>query len=97
MIEIRDTPEGAVVAVRVIPRARRSALEGVRGGALLVRIVAAPVDDAANDAVIDLLSRALDLPRRSVRIVSGERARAKQILVEGIAALALRARLKAIL
>ena len=37
-------PEGALLAVRVQPRAQRSAVEGWRGGALPVRVTAAPTE-----------------------------------------------------
>jgi uncharacterized protein YggU (UPF0235/DUF167 family) len=61
---------------------------------LLVRIAAAPVDDAANDALVDFLTRALGLPRRAAHIVSGARGRRKRIALSGISADAVRARLK---
>ena len=70
--------------MRVIPRARKSAIEGVRAGRLLVRVTAPPVDRAANDAVIALLSRALAVPRRAIRIVSGETGRDKVVNVDGL-------------
>jgi hypothetical protein len=45
-----------VLAVRVIPRARRDEVGGERAGRLLVRTTAAPVDDAANEAVRRLVA-----------------------------------------
>jgi hypothetical protein len=97
VIEIHDSPQGALLRVRVIPRGRRSVIDGGRGGALLVRITAAPVDGAANDAVLDLLADELRLPRRAFRIVAGERGRTKRIVVAGVAAETLRACLSDIL
>jgi uncharacterized protein (TIGR00251 family) len=76
---------GTLVRVRVTPRAGRSAIAGVRDGALLVRLAAAPVDGAANDALIDLLARALHLPKQFLRIIRGERSRDKQIAVDSLA------------
>ena len=70
-------------AVRVIPRARKSEIAGVRADAVLIRLAAPPVDGAANAALMDFLSRQLDLPARSIRIVSGERARLKRLAVSG--------------
>jgi len=77
----RDTAGGAVAAIRVTPRAGRSGIVGTRDDLLLVKLAAAPVDNAANDALVDVLSEALDVPRRDIRIVSGERSRTKKILV----------------
>ena len=70
--------------VRVIPRAGRTGFGGLRDGILLVRIAAAPVDGAANDELIALIAKALNIPKRDVTIVSGERARSKRIRIAGI-------------
>ena len=70
--------------VRVIPRAGRTGFGGLRDGILLVRLAAAPVDGAANDELIALIAKALNIPKRDVTIVSGERARSKRIRIAGI-------------
>jgi len=88
---IRDTPGGVELDVRVIPRARKTTLDGVRDGALLLRVAAPPLDGAANDAVIEYLAGLLDLPRRAVRLVSGERSRMKRLAIEGVSADRVRA------
>lgn len=70
--------------VRVIPRAGRSGFAGLRDGALLIRLAAAPVDGAANMELIALLSKALKLPKRDISIVNGERSRTKRIRIAGM-------------
>lgn len=70
--------------VRVIPRARKTELAGVRDGAVLVRLAAPPVEGAANEALIAFLSDVLHVPRRAVRILSGERGRLKRIAIDGL-------------
>ena len=68
----------------MIPRAPRTCVDGTRGGAILIRLAAPPVDGAANDALVAFLSEALALPRRNIRIVSGERSRDKRVQIEGL-------------
>ena len=51
---------------------------------LKARVAAAPVDAAANDALIALLAGALGRPKRAVRLVAGASARIKQIDIEGL-------------
>ena len=82
-MSLRLDVRGAVVRfpVRVQPRASRSDITGVHGDALKVRITAAPVDGAANAAVIELLAKTLGVPRGAVRIVSGEASRNKVVEV----------------
>jgi hypothetical protein len=75
-----------ILAVRVIPRAHKSAIAGRRGGAVLIRLAAPPVDGAANDALIDFLSKALQRPRRDISIVSGLKSRDKRVSIDGLSA-----------
>jgi uncharacterized protein (TIGR00251 family) len=77
-------PPDVVIDVRVIPRARTTEFGGERHGAYLVRLAAPPVDGAANAALIAFLADAFGLPRRAVRIVGGERGRAKRVAIEGM-------------
>ncbi len=77
-------PPDVVIDVRVIPRAKKSEFAGQRQGAYLVRLAAPPVDGAANAELIALLAQTLDLPRRAVRIVGGERGGAKRVAIEGM-------------
>ena len=72
------------LAIRVVPRASRAGIAGVRGEAVLVRLGAAPVDGAANAELVDTLARALDLPRRAVNIIAGARSRTKRVHLEGV-------------
>lgn len=76
--------------VRVQPRASRSEVAGLHGDALKVRVHAPPVDGAANEAVVTVVAEALGVPRRAVRIVTGETGRSKVVEVAGVGAAAVR-------
>jgi uncharacterized protein YggU (UPF0235/DUF167 family) len=75
---------GCVLTVRVIPRAGRTDLAGERAGALLVRLAAAPVEGAANDALLACLSERLDVARARLTLTAGARGRDKRIHVAGL-------------
>jgi uncharacterized protein len=81
---IRQTPTGVELDVRVIPRAKETRIAGERGDALLVRVSAPPVDDAANSQLVDYFSRLTHRPRSAIRIVSGTRGRTKRLAIDGI-------------
>ena len=83
---IRETAAGVELDVRVIPRARKTEMAGLRGDALLVRLAAPPVEGAANDLLVEFLASQLHLPRRAVRIVGGEHTRRKRVVIAGATA-----------
>jgi uncharacterized protein len=68
-------------AVRLTPRAGVDQVDGVVDGLLRVRVAAAPLEDAANRAVVRLLARQLGIAQGSVRIVGGTTGRIKVITV----------------
>ena len=90
---IREGPEGAVLLVRVVPRADRNAIQGVQAGALRVRLQAPPVDNRANELLLRVLADALDLPRSAVRLLAGEKGRTKRLLARGLSAATARQKL----
>ena len=86
------------LAVRVVPRGGRDAVEGWERDAadrpvLKLRVAAAAADGAANAAVIGLLAKTLKVPKSAVRIARGETARLKQIEVDGVDEAEIKARL----
>jgi hypothetical protein len=74
------------IAIRVTPRSAKPGTGGWRTDAdgreeLEVRVAAAPVDGAANAAVIDLLAKALGISRSQVTITAGHSSRHKRVEV----------------
>ena len=81
---IRQIPTGVELDIRVIPRAAETCIAGERDGALLVRVAAPPVDDAANARLVEYFARLTGRPRSAVRLVSGGRARRKRLAIDGL-------------
>ena len=71
------------LTVRVIPRSRRNAIEWQQG-ILKARLMAPPVDGAANDALIALLAEQLRIPRSSISIARGAASRQKIVEIAGM-------------
>jgi uncharacterized protein len=80
---LRETPEGLRLALRVMPKARETAIGEVRDGRLSIRVTTAPEDGKANEAVIKLLARAWRIPASRFEILSGHTSRDKQLLIQG--------------
>lgn len=89
-LDVRERGDSVRFAVRVQPRAARSTVEGVRDGALRVRLAAPPVDGAANEELVRLLARRLGVARRDVSIVGGVTSRSKLVDVRGVSVEAVR-------
>ena len=70
--------------VRVIPNARKSEFSGRREGELVLRIAAPAVDDKANKAAVEFMSRFFAVSKSSVLLVRGERSRHKIFEIVGL-------------
>lgn len=89
LVEERD---GRVhFAVRLIPRASRAAIAGVREGVLQVRVTAAPVNGAANRALLELVAKTLRIGPTTIRIESGATSSRKRLSIPRHAVERLRA------
>jgi len=69
------------ITVRVIPRSSKNAIS-LEGEVFKVRLTAAPVDGAANKALLKWLAERLHLPERALSIVQGSTGRQKIIQID---------------
>jgi uncharacterized protein (TIGR00251 family) len=84
----RYSTAGIAVAVRVTPRGGRDDIDGLEtlaDGRTVVKVRVRAIADGgeANRAVTGLLAKALGVPKRAVRLISGPTSRLKQIAVDG--------------
>jgi uncharacterized protein (TIGR00251 family) len=91
MILIQPHAEGATLAVRAQPGAKRNGILGEHSGALKVAVTAPPLDGRANDAILDLLASWLGAKRSHLELLRGASNRNKVVLLKGITAEALAA------
>jgi uncharacterized protein len=94
MVAIKNSPNGATLAVKVHPRAKKNAITGETGDVLKLALTAAPADGKGNEACIDFFAKLLKLPRSSITIAAGETSRNKVIRVAGVSAEEVRRLLK---
>jgi uncharacterized protein (TIGR00251 family) len=72
------------VRLRVSPGAGRAQIVGRHGDAWKVRVMAAPEQGRANEAVLRLLADALAIPRDTLELVSGHSGRDKIVELTGL-------------
>jgi uncharacterized protein (TIGR00251 family) len=77
--------DGAVLDAFVQPRATRTAVVGMHGTALKIKVAAPPVDGKANDALREFVADALGLPRSRVELIAGASSRHKRLRIAGVA------------
>lgn len=87
--------DGATLAVRAQPGARRTGVVGTHSGALKVAVSAPPEDGRANAAVLEALKDWLGVRRSQLDLISGHANRNKVVLVRGVTAEQLQARVAA--
>jgi uncharacterized protein (TIGR00251 family) len=83
----------ARLRVHVTPGAREEQIAYWHGGSLRVRVRARPQKGRANQAVLRLLARRLDVAPANLRIVRGAASRDKLVEVDGLSEEEVQARL----
>jgi uncharacterized protein len=79
---------GLTLTVRLTPKGGRDGIDGIETLAdgrtvLKLRVRAAPTDGQANDALIRLVAKTLDVAPRCVNLAAGDTARIKRIVIDG--------------
>lgn len=77
---LRAVARGTEIDIHVQPGASHPGIAGVHGEALKVRIGARAVEGAANEAVLAFFAKALDIAKREVTLLRGEKSRSKVVL-----------------
>ena len=70
------------IRIHAQPGARKTEAAGVHAGAIKIKLHARPVDGAANEALLEFLAAALQVPRRRCVLISGETSRQKRVRIE---------------
>ena len=80
----RTSAQAIRLAVRVQPNASGNEIGGFQGDLLRVRVTAPAKEGRANQALVELLSDWLGVPRSAVKIVRGYTSRDKTVDVRGV-------------
>lgn len=80
---VQKDRNGLRLSLHVQPGASNAGFAGVHDDALKLRIQARAQDGAANKAVCEFLSHEFELPKSSIKIISGQSSRKKIVLLEG--------------
>lgn len=73
-----------VLQVNVKPGSRVEVLDRDMAGRWVARVLAPAAEGRANEALIELLAKHFEVPRRQVRIRTGHVSRIKLVEIEGV-------------
>ncbi len=86
--------KGAALAIRVTPRASRNEIvEVLSDGTVRIRLTAPPVEGKANEALIEFLSKILEIAPSRIEIVAGATGRDKLVSILDLDAEAVHAKI----
>jgi uncharacterized protein (TIGR00251 family) len=92
---VQEVDGGVVFAVKVVPGSSRTAVCGLLGDMVKVKVAAAPERGKANRRLVEHLAKQLSVKKGSISIISGQTSPVKQVRVSGISARMLLERLNA--
>lgn len=73
---------GTLLLLYIQPGASKTAFKGIFQDRLKLSVQAPPVEGAANEAVIEFLSKFLKTPKKNIHLLSGETSRQKNLWIE---------------
>jgi uncharacterized protein (TIGR00251 family) len=75
--------DGIIIQVKVIPRSSKKEIAGVEGSTIKIKLTAPPVEGAANEQLIELLSEEFKIKKSNIIILKGDSSRHKTVKITG--------------
>ncbi len=85
-LQIQEVPGGVVFTAKIVPGSSRTAVAGMLGSMLKVKVAAPPEKGKANQALAAFLADCLGVRKNDVTILSGQTNPVKQVQITGITA-----------
>lgn len=75
-----------IIALHCQPGAKKTEVQGEHDGRLKLKLAAPPVEGKANEALIQWLSKTLEIRRTNIELLAGDLSRLKRVRVQGLTA-----------
>ena len=76
---IKNTKEGLVVKVKIVPNSSKNDII-LEEEFIKVKITAQPIENKANKALVEFLSKSFKIPKTNIEIIKGDLSKEKTIL-----------------
>ena len=78
---LKKTPEGLLVKLKIVPNSSKNDIV-LENEFIKVKITAQPIENKANKALIEYLSKAFKVPKTSIEIVKGDTSKEKTVFIK---------------
>ena len=77
---IKETEQGLVIKIKIVPNSSKNDII-IEDGFIKVKVTAQPIENKANKALIEFLSKSFKIPKTSIKILKGETSKEKTLLL----------------
>ena len=76
---IKETSDGLLIRVKIVPNSSKNDLI-IENEFIKVKVTAQPIENKANKALVEFLSKRFKVPKTSIEIVKGDTSKEKTLL-----------------
>ena len=76
---IKETQEGLLIRIKIVPNSSKNDLI-IEDEFIKVKVTAQPIENKANKALVEFLSKKFKDPKTSIQIVKGDTSKEKTLL-----------------
>ena len=77
---IRETENGLIIRLRIVPNSSKNEII-LEDEFIKVKVTAQPIENKANKALIEFLSKQFKIPKTKIQILKGETSKEKTVLL----------------
>ncbi len=78
---IKDVEDGLIIKIKIVPNSSKNDLI-FEEEFIKIKVTAQPIENKANKALIEFLSKLLKIPKTSIEILKGETSKEKTLLIK---------------
>ena len=77
---IKSTSEGLIVKLKIVPNSSKNEII-IEDEFIKIKITAQPIENKANKALIEFLSKTFKIPKTKIEIIKGDTSKEKTLLL----------------
>lgn len=78
---IKNTSDGLIIHIKIVPNSSKNDIV-IEEEFIKVKVTAQPIENKANKALIEFLSKFFKIPKTSIEILKGETSKEKTLLLK---------------